>query len=247
MINKVKDIFKQLREQISIAEYILWWVVRGCMVVYTINQFKGDHEPIQYALPIINGSSTFLIFLLKLITPKNSMFGRISFKANNFITAIVFFGAFLFQYLKIELSMRSDWVLHFISGFIITFLGYYLLVATDRKRAVLSPEVSACGAMGFSFFIIIAWEIMEFGGDFIFGGTNQDYLMGIDRASILAPILSKGVPGPDQYPVFDTMVDMILAFFATLFSGIAIFAFKRHKEKKSESVVENEVKEAVAV
>ena len=177
MVQKVKDNLREMRAQISIPEYLFWWATRVFMLLYIIKQFRGDHKWIDYLLPVLVGTGTFAVLLLRLVFPRKSMFGRLSFHLQTFISLMAVTGSIgnYFGLYSTNGILHYDWILHVVSGVPVTMLGYYLLVAMNGKKTRLTPQICACASMGFSFMVIIAWEIMEFCGDYLFGDNNQKY------------------------------------------------------------------------
>ena len=234
MVNKFKSNLDELRREISLPEYLFWWAARIFMLLYIIKTFRGDHKWIDYLLPVLVGCGTFGVFLLRMIFPEGTMFSRISFKLQTYISLLCVAGSAgnFFGLYSVNGTLHYDWMLHVISGVPITMLGYYLLVAMNNNKTKLTPQISACGGMGFSFFIIIAWEIFEFCGDYLFGDNNQRYDWVIAENDPFYHLFSKAAPGAAQTPLNDTIVDMATAFFTTILTGIVLYAVLKHREKK---------------
>ena len=53
--------------------------------------------------------------------------------------------------------------------------------------------------------------------------------------------------GQAQLPLADTIVDMATAFFVTIFTGIVLYAFLKHKEREQEARPQENKKQEVAV
>ena len=99
MVLKFKDNLREMRAQISIPEYLFWWAARIFMLLYIIQTFRNDHKWIDYLLPVIVGIGTFAVLLMRMITPKNSLFGR--------------FSLFLYQASQISITFFSYEVFRF--------------------------------------------------------------------------------------------------------------------------------------
>ena len=134
-----------------------------------------------------------------------------------------------------------------ISGVPITMLGYYLLVAMNGKKTKLTPQICACGSMGFSFLVIIAWEIFEFCGDYLFGDCNQKYNWEIVPEDPFYKLFTNSAAGMEQAPLDDTIVDMATAFFVTIFTGIVLYIVLKRRERKQETRTQEDKKLEVAV
>ncbi len=239
MIQKFKANLAVLRQEISIPEYILWWAIRICMFFYIKKELRPDRDLIDYILPFIITAGTCAVFLIRMIFPKKTLLGRISYKAQKYISFMIFFGTFIGNYFGLygvnseTGAIHYDWILHAISGVTITMLGYHLLIAMNGDKSKLSPQICACGSIGFSCLVIIAWEIMEFVGDFSWGDDNQKYDWVLQEFDPFYPILSKTVAGPEQHGVYDTNIDMAFAFFVTIITAVVLFVVLKRREKKA--------------
>ncbi len=235
MVQKFKDNLRELREQISWPEYIFWWAARIFMLMYIIQTFKGDHEWIDYLLPVVVGVGTFSVFLLRMIFPRKSLFARISFHLQTFVSIMCVAGSAgnYFGLYSVNGTLHYDWILHVISGVPITMLGYYLLVAMNGNKTKLTPQICACGSMGFSFIVIIAWEIFEYCGDYLFADCNQRYNWEIVPEDPFYNFFMHSAAGTAQLPLADTIVDMATAFFVTIFTGVVLYIILWRREKKA--------------
>ena len=249
MVQKCKDNLHELREQISVPEYLFWWASRIFMLLYIIQTFKGDHKWIDYLLPVIVGIGTFVVFLMRMVTPQNSLFGRLSFHLQTFVDMMCVAGSVgnYFGLYSVNGTLHYDWILHVISGVPITMLGYYLLVAMNGKKTKLTSQICACGSMGFSFIVIIGWEIFEYCGDYLFGDCNQRYNWEIVPEDPFYGFFSRSAAGMAQLPLADTIVDMATAFFVTIFTGIVLYIVLRRREKREAAVAPETSKEEIAV
>lgn len=249
MISKLKDNLREMREQISIPEYLFWWAARVFMLLYIIQTFKGDHKWIDYLLPVIVGIGTFAVLLMRMITPRGSLFGRLSFHLQTFVSMMCVAGSVgnYFGLYSVNGTLHYDWILHVVSGVPMTMLGYYLLVAMNGNKTKLTPQICACGSMGFSFIVIIGWEIFEYCGDYLFGDCNQRYNWEIVPEDPFYKFFTNSAAGQAQLPLADTIVDMATAFFVTIFTGIVLYAFLKHKERKQEARTQEDKKQEVAV
>lgn len=242
MVQKCKDNLRELREQISVPEYLFWWASRIFMLLYIIQTFKGDHKWIDYLLPVIVGIGTFVVFLMRMVTPQNSLFGRLSFHLQTFVDMMCVAGSVgnYFGLYSVNGTLHYDWILHVISGVPMTMLGYYLLVAMNGKKTKLTSQICACGSMGFSFIVIIGWEIFEYCGDYLFGDCNQRYNWEIVPEDPFYGFFTHSAAGMAQLPLADTIVDMATAFFVTIFTGIVLYIVLRRREKKEAAVAPEE-------
>lgn len=235
MVQKCKDNLHELREQISVPEYLFWWASRIFMLLYIIQTFKGDHEWIDYLLPVVVGVGTFAVPLVRLIFPRGSLFSRISFHLQTFVSMMCVAGSVgnYFGLYSVNGTLHYDWILHVISGVPMTMLGYYLLVAMNGDKTKLTPQICACGSMGFSFIVIIAWEIFEYCGDYLFADCNQRYNWEIVPEDPFYNFFMHSAAGTAQLPLADTIVDMATAFFVTIFTGVVLYIVLWRREKRA--------------
>ncbi len=248
MVQKWNDNLRELRAQISLPEYLFWWASRVFMLLYIIQTFKGDHEWINYLLPVVVGVGTFAVFLVRMLFPRKSFFARISFHLQTFVCIMCVAGSAgnYFGLYSVNGTLHYDWILHLVSGVPMTMLGYYLLVAMNGSKTKLTPQICACGSMGFSFLVIIAWEIFEYGGDYLFGDSNQRYNWEIVPEDPFYDFFTHSAAGTAQLPLADTIVDMATAFFVTIFTGVVLYVVLKKREKKEAAHTQEQQKEEAA-
>lgn len=239
---KIKDVRKKVFDEISIPEYITWWLVRGIMV-YSIIMQTSDRER---NLAAVISLSLFAIPLLHFLAPRKSMISYLSFRTQTIINIIVFAGSFLGNYICIRnFYSRYDRLLHVISGALCTLIGYYLMEAFCKLKDVhkdMDASVYAIGSAGFSFIVIVLWEIMEFVGDFIWGTNNQGYNIIPSNKDWWYLLCGPGkVTDGAQFPLWDTTMDMTDATILTIITAVIIFAVLRKKEKEKAKLASVEV------
>ena len=238
MINRFKENMALLVQEISIPEYILWWMIRVCMILHIKHELRPDRDWIDYVLPYVLFALTFAVLIFRTVLPRKTTLARLSFKTQTYISGMVFFGTFVGNFFDMYGvngrvgSYHYDWILHAISGVIITMLGYHVITAMNNDRPELSPKIATLCSVGFSFTLMVVWEMIEFFGDFIWGDMNQKYNWTVQEFDPFYPILSKGEPGPEQYPVFDTNIDMLLALLGTFLTAIILLIVLTAKDKK---------------
>ena len=241
MIKRFKENMALLMEEISIPEYILWWMIRVCMILHIKHELRPDRDWIDYVLPYILFALTFIVFILRTVLPRKATLAKLSFKTQTFTSCMVFFGTFVgnfFDLYGVDSRIGAyhyDWILHAISGVIITMLGYYFITAMNLGKPALSPKIATLCSVGFSFTLMVVWEMIEFFGDFLWGDMNQKYNWTVQEFDPFYPILSTGEPGPAQYPVFDTNIDMLLALLGTFLTAIILYIVLTVKDKKKQT------------
>ena len=153
---------------------------------------------------------TFAITLVHIIFPEGSFFSKVSYRVQSLITVIVFLGSYCGNYVWIyNIVPRFDLFLHLISGVLCVMGGYYIaltLIKPDSRKNVLI--ITGFAAL-FSFFIMPAWEISEFVGDFIWGTANQGFYWGPTDESFLFKVFGWGAHNTALYPLYDTFYDVL--------------------------------------
>lgn len=247
VIDKIKFTFKELFEEITVVEYILWWALRIALIYATIN----FPDPTQQVMLALNTLALFAIPFLRLIFPRNSVVSRIDFRTQNIINFFEFIGSFLGKYLDAySYIAKYDRLLHILSGVGVVWAGYYIFKAFDstneNKKTYRPKSIGLATAFStfFSFTVIVFWEIVEFYGDYLFGSQNQGYLYAPAEDDIMYRIF--GHPCQQgQAALWDTMMDMIDATFATVITAfimLAILKFIKVRAEKKEALALNEGK-----
>lgn len=220
--NKIKLIFKQIFEEMSVVEYILWWMARGLMI-YAIINFDDNAERI---LCMANALAMFALPFFRFIFPTESIIGKLSFRCQHLINIMVLAGSFVGNYLFIyNYYPRYDRFLHCISGPVSVFAGYFIVKALTsvKGKKPLPPSITAYVSGGFSFAVIALWEIMEFGGDFFFGTENQCFrTIPSERDWFFRYFGPGAVSEGRQFPLWDTIMDMIDASATTVLAAIVL-------------------------
>lgn len=229
---------KKISEDCCIADILFWWCTRAAML-YAFIVMENRAEA---TLLCANLIATFTITLVHFIFPSDSFLCKINYRTQSLITVIVFLGSYCGNFVCLyNIVSRFDLFLHLISGFLCTFGGYYIaltLLKPDSKRKIWLITLFA---FTFSLFIMPAWEISEFIGDFIWGTTNQGFYWGPTDDSFLFKVFGRGAYNTALYPLYDTFYDVLLAMVTTVPSAAAIYIFlasrlyKQNKMQTSEA------------
>ena len=184
----------------------------------------------------------YAVSFIRFIAPGNSFLARLSFRCQHIVnfTEIVgtFFGNFLDAYSHV---FKYDRILHLLSGPLAVIAGYYIvkaIISTPEEAKKPSAALAACFSFCFSFLIICMWEITEFLGDFFFGTQNQCFYYAPFDDDIWFRLFGYGANHAEgQLPLWDTMMDMIDAAFATIVSAVIMYAvlklIEKHRAKKN--------------
>ncbi len=240
--NKFEAEKAKLSRDCNTADILFWWCTRACML-YAFIVMENRAEAILLCANLI---ATFAITLVHIVFPEGTFFSRVSYRAQSLITVIVFLGSYCGNYVLIyNIVPRFDLFLHLISGVLCALGGYYIaltLVKPDSRKNIVI--ITAFAAL-FSFFIMPAWEISEFIGDFIWGTTNQGFYWGPSDESFLFKVFGRGAYNTALYPLYDTFYDVMLAMVTTVPTVAAAFVSMSSALKKTKHITSAEEKEAV--
>jgi hypothetical protein len=241
--DKINFEIAKVREQTNIADMLLWWCTRIVMV-YAFITFESRAEA---TLLLVVSLGTVAITALHLVTPKDSMFCKINYRVQSLLCVIVFLGSYCGNYVGVyAYAARFDTFLHFTSGFLGFFAGYYIaqtLVKPNNRK----EQLSLClFALAFAMTIIPIHEMTEFIGDYIWGTTNQGFMWEPEPDKMIYVIFGRGKDDPLLVKIFDTMYDMILASSSSIISFVIMMISYIRKDKKTK-IVNKTVTEKQAV
>lgn len=236
LINRIKYTWQSIMSEITIFEYVLIWIVR-IMLLYGAIKIE---DPTAKVMCYVNMLALYALTAIRFAAPKKSFLARLDFRCQHIVGFFEFFGTFFGKFLDAYSYVNKyDRILHFLSGIGAVVVGYYIFKALDSKegkKKFYSPAVATYASVSFSFFVIVFWEITEFGGDYLFGSVCQCWYYNPPENDIVFRIFGK-VADPGQFPVWDTMMDMIDATIATLIAGVVLYAvlalWKKHILSKS--------------
>lgn len=226
--------------EITIPEYIIIWVIRALVFWAAIK----IEDPSQKVMCFVNASSLFALTAIRFVAPKKSFISRLDFRVQHIVGFFELIGTFFGKYLDAYSYINKyDRILHFLSGAGAVIVGYYIykaIASKDEKKNFHNPALATYSSVSFSFFIIVLWEITEFGGDYLFGSVCQCWYYVPPENDIVFRIFGK-VADPGQFPVWDTMMDMIDATVMTIIAGVVLYVvltlWKKHALKKEEALV----------
>lgn len=233
----------KLENDCCVWDILFWWCTRAVML-YAFFVWENRAEAILLCANLI---ATFTITLVHIVFPEGTFFSRISYRTQSLITVIVFLGSWCGNFVWLYgIVSRFDLFLHIISGVLCTLGGYYIaltLVKPDSKRRIWLITMFA---FIFSCFIMPAWEISEFIGDFIWGTVNQGFYWGPADSSFFFKVFGRGAYNTALYPLYDTFYDVLLAMVTTVPTAVAIYASMSLRLVKAKSMSDNrKEKEAV--
>lgn len=259
----MKKYFSDIFKNVSKAELIYWWILRGLMIFGILkslikgDDYLGSAQPLQMTANLVG---MFAYEIIQLLPKKN----RLRFISPYFqnITVIGFFlgsfcGAFLNWYYIVP---GFDKVLHAFGTAEAVFIGYEYIGATQKKYKITCHyAIATLAALGIGFILSSAWELFEFSYDQLCGGDAQHW--SYQNALISAggdpdKIFNLFDPkDPSRFALMDTMGDIVLNFIGAIPMYI-ILCIKPylHKGKKDinkqielETAEEKEIKEKTVV
>lgn len=227
---KIELEIKKVSEDTSIFDRLFWWSVRAAMFYAFI---EWDNRP-EAILMLANLIGTFAITLVHLVFPRDSVLSKVSYKTQSLITVIVFLGSYGGNYCEIYYIVpRFDLFLHFISGVLCVLAGYYIALTLVKHKSRKDSLLISLFALAFSCFIMPAWEVSEFIGDFIWGTSNQGFYWGPAEESFFFKVFGHGVGNTQLYFLFDTVYDVLLAMVTTVITFVLLYIFLEYRRKKS--------------
>lgn len=230
----LKREFQTYRETLPLPEYILWWLVRGAMVWGIIHLQKTDPRPIETVMMLVNLVVTFIIPVVRFLFFSKLFFGKLPLRVQTWIDVFVFTGSFLGHGLGWSHRISStsfDKLQHVISGGLTIFIGYELICCT-RKSKKLSKTTKVLGATGFSFVVMIVWEIFEFLSDFLLLDSinqNPNYEPAPDM--FFFKIFGAGAGNPGHSALLDTNIDLVCAAAGCAACILILVVFLQIKER----------------
>ncbi len=216
--------------EITVPEYILIWIIRAVVIYGGIRL----QDPSQVVMYWINTLALFAMTILRFVAPKKSFLARLDFRAQHIIAFFELLGTFFGKYINAYAYIaKYDRLLHLLSGPGAVIAGYFVfkaLASKDGKKKIYPSNLAAFSSISFSFVVITIWEIVEFFGDYLFGSVNQGWYYAPAENDIFFRIFGK-VADPGQYPLWDTMLDMIDASVTTIISGTVLWVVLKLMEK----------------
>ncbi len=241
-MNKIKqfitDEISALKKSVTVAEYILWWVLRALQTGALIHLIKTNPEDGNVLLLTVNLIATFTFPLIRIIFSPIKITKRVSYRAQSWLNVMIFFGSFLAQGLRWNHEVTSwDKILHFLAGCFIVFIGNEFIEVFIRKADRISPLFRTFTAVGFSYMAIVIWEVFEFFVDYYWiNSNNQAYNISPERDAWFQAIFGLGAQNEKQWAVFDTNVDMLCAVLGAIPASIALLIYLVKKEKREKAL-----------
>ncbi len=249
---------KHVKENgITVFEYAIWWVMRIALLgvlAYVIKIKLIDEGEFSIRIVQIIGCTlaTFTVPLVRHLFFFVKPFRKITYRTQTWITITCFLTSFFGQGLDFYHEIPTwDKYMHLFTGGLVLLIGNEIVNGFSRKGDRISPFNRMMAASGFSYFVIVVWELYEFTMDYFWEGSAlQRYEPG-DSEDHLGTLFVKifgesvnnnrieyaddGVTVEEvvtNWQLFDTNIDMLYAFVCCLVFSAGLFIFYTVKEKK---------------
>lgn len=239
IVARFKHLFQEIRQEIPLAEYIAWWLIRAVLMGGAV--WSIFYSPDKTFEMFISVALTFCIPLLHLIF-MNLWPGHFPIRMQTvgtvYLLVTSFCGSLVGLYYLIP---WWDLALHTSSGAVLVYVGYCIVSALNYKHRPCfgdpAPVVLAtCGA-GFSAFVSLVWEVMEFVFDSVTLGDSQHWRVNPDPGFELF----KTVTDPElidflhvdagRYALLDTMTDIICGLVGAAIGFVIVLCWLRRRDR----------------
>ncbi len=237
--------YRELRNNLYPAEYLSWWALRLAMVIVFIVFTVKQEFLYERNLVLLNLVLTFVIPLLRFISPKKLFTSNVSFHIQTHVNVFIFMGSFLGHGFDLFHRIEEwDKIMHIISGGFVVFIGAELLKSFKGHEKV-NAAIKTFAGTGFSFIVMVMWELVEFFADYyISGSNNQGYYKYPDDTMIFVKIFGLSKNLPDNAAVMDTNVDLFYAVIGCAICAAILFVILNRKEKQNKVSEKKEVVKA---
>lgn len=235
---KIRFELSELKREIGPIEYAFWWLVRILMFVGSVDCMdSGDTGHLILQM----WANTALLFVLPefhILPRKWCFFARLSHHNQTVAALMVLLTSYLGNYRDFYDKIEAfDFYVHLFSGIVCVFVGYDLAKALAPSSAdKFDINVKTISGFGLSCFAAVFWEIYEFCFDAIMTSNTQGH--SVTPETTLAALIN---PHADQFPLFDTMTDLIAGFLGAVIGGfifrIILEIGKKNKSEKQEEKV----------
>ncbi len=245
-MNKIKGFFKNetacLKKEISVFEYIFWWLLRIGQTVMLIYRYKlNGPGSVTVLIMTLNLIATFAVPLVRILLFPKRVFSKVPFRCQSWINFIIVFASFLGHGFNLSYSVTSwDKFLHVMMGSVAILIGNELITPFLRKGDKISPLLRTLNATGFSFMAIVLWEVYEFFVDYYWPESgNMAYRMPENDPSVQDPFFVRLYGGPSVNfeagfaSLFDTLTDMICAVAGIIPVVFILYFLLKRKENKA--------------
>lgn len=238
---------------ITVFEFALWWAMRIALLGvlgYIVKTELIDEGNFSIRIVQIAGCTlaTFTVPLVKKLFFFSKSIQKITHRTQTWINITAFLTSFFGQGLDFYHEIPTwDKYMHLFSGGLVLLIGNEIVNGFMRKGDRISPFNRMMAASGFSYFIIVVWELYEFTMDYFWEdsalqrfepGDAEDHL-GTLFVKIFGESVNNNRINDDgelvtNWQLFDTNIDMLYAFVCCIVFSAGLYIFYKVKEKKEE-------------
>lgn len=232
-------LFQEIRQELPLAEYILWWVFRAILLggaVWSI--FNRPEETFEMFVALALSSCIPLLHLFCM----NLWPGHFPIRMQTVGTFYLFITSFCGSLLELYYILPWwDLVIHMLAGGILVYVGYCVMVALNYKHRPKfgdpSPIVQATWGVGFSAFAELVWEFLEFSFDSITLGDSQHWRVNPNPDFELFKVVTDPAlldyfhVDAGRYALLDTMTDIISGLIGSIIGFIIVLFWLRRRDR----------------
>ncbi len=226
--NKMLSEFKIFRKEIKTLEYIFWWLVRILMIIGAVDSLdEGDTGHLVLQM-VSNAAMLFILPAIHILPRKYFFLARLSYHNQTAASIMMLLATYLGNWHGLyDVIPAYDFWVHLFSGVLCVFVGVDLAKALAPKSSEnFDLTISCIVGFGLSCFAAVFWESYEFTFDCIMQAGTQAYECEPEE---LLKTFWNAKEG--QYPLFDTMTDLMAGFLGAVFGGFIFRGFAKIKLK----------------
>lgn len=236
---RFRHLYQEIRGEIPLFEYLSWWVMR--VILFAGGIWSIFHRPDETFEMFVSVALSFLIPLFHLLF-MNLWPGKFPIRMQTVGTIYLVITSLCGSLLDFYYIFPWwDMVLHTFGGAILVYVGYCVMVALNAKHRSRfgdpAPIVQATWGVGFSAFVSLVWEIMEFCFDSVSRGDSQHWRVNPDPGFELF----KTVTDPQRidffhvdagrYALLDTMTDIMCGITGAIIGFIVVLLWLHRQER----------------
>lgn len=225
---KLRAELAALRKEISLPEYLFWWLCRLIMIAFAIRECILKSDTDYFRLQMIGVSALqFVLPTLHLLPRRYFTLARLSYHAQTVAGMMAVIPCVLGNCLQLyERFWWFDCFVHLLAGIVIVPIGVMLINAAANGKERLSPLAASAVGFGLSCFLSLGWECYEFLFDWFTGCNTQNW-----NGTPVGPLIDRIPTDPQRYPLFDTLSDMLAGLLGALLAAIALRLWMEHRAR----------------
>ena len=208
-----------LRREISLQEYLFWWLCRLVMIAFSIREcIIGDDASYFRLQMLLVTALQFVLPALHLLPRRRFTLARMSYHAQTAAGLMAVIPCVLGNCLGFyDRFWWFDCFVHLLAGIVIVPVGVMLIRAAANGRERLSPVTASAVGFGLSCFLSLGWECYEFLFDWFTGCNTQNW-----SGTPQGPLIDRFPTDPLRYPLYDTLSDQLAGLLGALATAIAL-------------------------